>query len=460
MKAVAEEIAGPFDAGTQARGTHLARRRRWAVLIAVSAASVAVGGIVASSWVQSPAQAAADTRPPEPSVVTAPVEQKVLRSTTVLRGTFSNGRTIAAHPTSVAATGSSPPPSMLVVTGVFTKPGKKATAGKALLEYSGRPVFALPGSIPAYRDLSVGNSGKDVTQLQQALQELGYSTGPDASGRFGTGTARALKRLYQGMGYPVPVTFDTEADASTANRTSEGDAKQSGAGASGNSASGGTEAVEPSPGSDPPVSAPKPQPTLPASEVVYVPTLPARVVSVPVQVGDTISDPVLTLARGEMTLTGRLGPAQADLVSEGMAVKVLSETTGTEQKATVHSIGPLTTPAGADRKTGNGDDGPPADSGPPHIPLAIKPEQPWDTRLAGQDVRITITAAATDGPVLAVPTAAISAGADTRTTVSVVTDNSEQRTVAVKVGASADGMVAVTPLNGSLKADDRVVVGQ
>ncbi|WDN52917.1 hypothetical protein [Streptomyces clavuligerus] len=464
----------------RARDTALARRRRLAVAVAVGAAVIAAGGMAASGWVQSPAQAAADTSPPAPSAVTAPVERKVLRSTTVVRGTFSSGRAVAARPVSVAATATSDPTGTLLVTGVFTRPGRPAPAGRALLEYSGRPVFALPGAIPAYRDLSPGDRGKDVDQLQRALRSLGHGTGADAAGRFGSGTAGALGKLYRAMGYEPPLAApgakaqaeDTgTGTAPSLDTAATGPARpptSTGTGRGGGATSDPSLALAPT--AAPAVRDAVAQPMLPASEVVYVPGLPARVVSVPVRVGDSVDGPVITLARSGMTLVGRLDPAQAGLVTEGLAVTVLSETTGAEQRGTVDSVGKPVTPAPGGKPgagtgaegSGTGDTAPDKDPTAltPHVPLTIKPTRPWDDALAGQDVRITITSAATDGPVLAVPLAAVSAGADTRTTVTVLTGRTEQRTVEVKAGVSADGMVAVTPVNGGLRAGDQVVVGR
>src|SRR6185437_10804219 len=42
-----------------------------------------------------------------------------------------------------------------------------------------RPVFMLQGQVPAYRDLTPGVSGEDVSQLTQALKRLGFDPGPD-----------------------------------------------------------------------------------------------------------------------------------------------------------------------------------------------------------------------------------------------------------------------------------------
>jgi hypothetical protein len=72
----------------------------------------------------------------------------------------------------------------------------------------------------------------------------------------------------------------------------------------------------------------------------------------------------------------------------------------------------------------------------------------------------TIAVESTEGEVLAVPVAAVSAGADGVTRVEVQGRNGELRPVAVTPGLSAKGLVAVTPVGGELAPGDLVVVGQ
>ncbi|MEE4543461.1 peptidoglycan-binding domain-containing protein [Streptomyces sp. V4-01] len=432
--------AGGGTSGTPAAsgpsGSRLVRRRRAVVTTAAVAVALSVGGVVAAQWVQSPSQAVADTRPPKASVITAQAVRQVLRSTVVLRGTFSDGRTVSAAPTSVAATDASSQPSQLVVTGVYVHPGQKVRAAQVLVEYSGRPIIALAGVLPAYRDLTFGAQGKDVTQLQSALRESGYATGGDAKGSFGAGTESAVKRLYGGLGYPVPVSTAGPAGPTAGN--------------------------DKAPPAAP--TAPVAHAMVPASEVLFMPSLPARVVSVPVQVGDPVKGPVVTLARGGMTLVGQLDPTQSGLVAAGMRAQVLSEVTGAEADGTVESVGALVVPGSGKEGDGGGDGAagaPAAMGGGAYLPLVIRPSKPWDGRFAAQDVRITLTAAATDTPVLAVPQAAISARADARTTVTVMDPSGTQHVVPVKAGVSADGLVQVTPLGGArLAPGDKVVVGQ
>jgi peptidoglycan hydrolase-like protein with peptidoglycan-binding domain len=425
---------GPDDVIT---GSRLDRRRRSTVVAACCAAVLSASGMFAAQWVQSPAEAAARTRAPSPSVITAPVVRQVLRNTLVFRGTFSDGRTISVTPTSVATSRRGSQPAVLLVTGVFAQAGRRVEAARPLVEYDERPVFALPGTLPMYRDLTVGDQGKDVAQLQKALRSLGRSTGGDPSGTFGSGTAAAVRRMYAAMGYAAPV-----ADTATGKEQP------------GTTAQDGSSAVHRSTGSQPAV-------VLPFSEAVFVPSLPARVVSVPVHVGDTVKGPVITLARGEMTLTGFLDPSERRLVGAGMKADILSEATGARDMGTVDSVGTVVTPGSGDGRPASDGDADTAAGGSAYVPVRIKSGGRWDEKLAGQDVRITITAAATSSPVTAVPEAAVSAGADARTTVTVVTAAGARRVVAVTTGVSADGMVQVTPAHGhALQAGDRVVVGK
>ncbi|WP_323376833.1 peptidoglycan-binding protein [Streptomyces sp. RB17] len=421
-------------------GSRLDRRRRSTVVAACCAAVLSASGMFAAQWVQSPAEAAARTRAPRPSVITAPVVRQVMRNTVVFRGTFSDGRTISVTPTSVATSQRGSQPAALLVTGVFAQAGRRVQAARPLVEYDERPVFALPGTLPMYRDLTVGDKGKDVAQLQKALRSLGRPTGGDPSGTFGSGTAAAVRRMYAAMGYAAPVAGSAD--------TATGKAQP------GTTAQDGSSAVHRSTGSQPTVM-------LPFSEAVFVPSLPARVVSVPVHVGDTVKGPVITLARGDMTLTGFLDPSERRLVGAGMKVEILSEATGARAMGTVDSVGAVVTPGSGDDKPASDGSADTAAGGSAYVPVRIRSAGRWDEKFAGQDVRITITAAATSGAVTAVPEAAVSAGADARTTVTVVTAAGTHRVVAVTTGVSADGLVQVTPVHGhALQAGDRVVVGK
>jgi hypothetical protein len=80
--------------------------------------------------------------------------------------------------------------------------------------------------------------------------------------------------------------------------------------------------------------------------------------------------------------------------------------------------------------------------------------------IRGQNVRVTIPVEATQGEVLAVPLAALSAGAggESRIEVQRADDNVER--VAVEVGLAAGGYAEVRAVRGSLEEGDLVVVGR
>lgn len=170
------------------------RTRGLAVIVAVAIAA-AGGGVLGAHWIKSPAQLAAESSAPPPSVITAPVERRVVSSGMVTRGTVGSLSTINAvptqHPSGVAEA---------LVTKLPAKAGTTLKPGDVVMEISGRPVFYLPGRIPAYRDLQPGATGPDVTQLQQALTAAGFSD-DDESGHYGPDTATAVAALFTSHGY-------------------------------------------------------------------------------------------------------------------------------------------------------------------------------------------------------------------------------------------------------------------
>ncbi|MEJ3747873.1 peptidoglycan-binding protein [Actinomycetes bacterium KLBMP 9797] len=174
--------------------------RRGVLVVAIGSAVLSTSGLVASTFVRSPQQTAASARAPQPSLITAVVERRVLESTLVTRGQVAPATTIEVSP--VTAQGAT----IQVVTAVRVRPGDEVQTGRVLLAVSGRPVIALAGAVPAYRDLKPGDSGPDVRQAQTALRRLGLETGGDRAGVFGPGTKAAVRRLYARLGYDVPDT--------------------------------------------------------------------------------------------------------------------------------------------------------------------------------------------------------------------------------------------------------------
>ena len=184
----------------------MARRRLGLIWGALLVVLVALSG--ASWWVgansQTPTQAAARASAPEPSWITAPVERREVSPTVILRGTVvaeSEFKLIA--PSTIEG--------IPVITSGATPPETVVSNGTRLVEISGRPVFAMEGSVPAYRTLRPGMTGDDVAQMQAALTEAGFE--PETDGVFGPQTKAAVSAFYDAAGYDtvdVSETFESD----------------------------------------------------------------------------------------------------------------------------------------------------------------------------------------------------------------------------------------------------------
>ncbi|MCW2914698.1 MAG: hypothetical protein JWN52_2766 [Actinomycetia bacterium] len=431
----------------------LARRQRILLIVACGTAMMSTGGLVASAFVKSPAQVAADSRAPKASVMTEAVVSKKLSSTVVFRGTFATQGSVSFTPTSAQAPGGSGRTSgNLVVSKLVRRGGAKIRPGQVVVEVSYRPIIVLKGKVPAIRDLIQGVSGPDIVQLQQALAGAGYNCGGDSSGTFGAGTAGAVRRLYTYIGYPVPSQAVAAGDSS-----------------------GGVANGQPGSSSKRQQKR-RSKVLLPMSEVMFVPSFPAVLAGISARVGDKVSGTLVTLSTGGLQLTAQLDPSRRDTVKPGQRVDVLSEITGDHTAGTVASVGKVVLPGQSSTGTQDGGtsaqggtaEGPAAGGttpgqspGMPYVPVTIDPVHVWKRSLAGQDVRLTISAAATAGPVLAVPQSAITSATDGVTSVTVFGHDGNLRRVQVRAGISADGLVQVTPIGSEgLREGDKVVTGR
>lgn len=164
----------------------------WAILGLVG--GMAIGGWYAGSRIQSPAEMAARTAPPEPSPILVPVEARVLSSDVVTRGTVRFGlpQSISIAPSTIKGG--------VGLLATLPRPNTGFREGEIILSISGRPVFILQGATPVYRDMSPGISGGDVRQLEESLARLGFDPGP-VDGVYDHRTSAAVERLYRKAGW-------------------------------------------------------------------------------------------------------------------------------------------------------------------------------------------------------------------------------------------------------------------
>lgn len=194
---------GELTSGSPLRAGHRVASRR---VLVVGAVAIAIAAAVASwlvgSRVRSADQAAADAAPPPRSVVTAPVELRVLSVSVVTRGDV-------VPAVSTAVTGPRPDEDAeAVVTGLFTGVGESVQEGDRVVEVGGRPVFVFEGTSPAYRSLRPGMRGTDVAALQAGLARGGCDAG--STGLFDDAVKECVEQLYADAGYEVVLTSDTE----------------------------------------------------------------------------------------------------------------------------------------------------------------------------------------------------------------------------------------------------------
>jgi peptidoglycan hydrolase-like protein with peptidoglycan-binding domain len=440
------------------RGSRLARRRRVLFWVAGGAALLAIGGLIGSSFVKSPQQIAADTAAPPPTVTTAKVVSQILTSSVQMRGVVYPGTQYDVYPSapeadtgatgtgsaaggSASGGGSSSGP--VFISRLDLAAGQTISNGEQLAEIDGEPLFALTGRVPEWRDITPGESGPDVTELQKALAALGYYAGGDTPGFFGTATQDAVSAYYEHLGYTPPAT-------------------------------GG----------------------VPMTDVIFMPSLPAKVIAVNGATGQQPGQPFLELAaRGSLALTGELPPAYAAQVKPGLKVRIFDEVTGIRAAGTIAGVGTATTiaPVGAIVNVGGGaasassaasgsagsgsagsgsaasgsagaagssSAGSAANPGAaPFIPLTVRPSRPLPAALNGENVLVTVDTGRTEGPVLTVPVAAIVTTGSGTSYVTVARADDKHAQVAVVPGISENGYVQVTPVTaGKLAAGDSVVV--
>jgi hypothetical protein len=487
------------------------RRNRTLWLVAAAAVLSLVAGLLLGRFLVSPADAAADAEPPAPGLVTAPVEFGQLSNDVTIRGevAFADPVEVRIDTTSVSGPA--------VVTGQIPEVGTDLKAMSIALEVAGRPVIVLPGDLPAYRTLQVGVTGPDVVQFKTAMRTVGIDAGDPADATFGDDSAAALSTLYANAGYSAPEPEEGGVEtlraaqqqlrsAEQALLTAQNELATTPVGATvveireaDNAVASAARELAAAQQADPQdqlqignladaldlaqlrrqqigsdrTNAPQQAavdaaytqlvqsqedlvraeraalPALPAGEVLYLSELPRRVDAVAAERGSILEGAAMTVSGATLGLTGSAAEADARLLKvEDKASFELPD--GTTHQATIKAVAP-----------GEGD----AQRWTVDLqPDPLTSEQILE--LQGSNVRVSIAVGATDGEVLSVPYAALSAGPGGETRVEVSEgdprdgEEASTRLVVVRSGLATPGAVEVTPIDGELAEGDLVVVGR
>jgi hypothetical protein len=182
---------------------------------------------------------------------------------------------------------------------------------------------------------------------------------------------------------------------------------------------------------------------VPADEVVFVPRVPVRVSEQLVQPGDKLEGSVMKATDAVVAIDGSLALADASLVHVGMPVSIDEPDLGISATGTISQM--------AQTPGTNGVDG-------FHIwfEVIVDGSPP---NLVGVSLRLTVAVESSQGQVLAVPTSAVSLAADGTSRVQRDDGRGRITSVQVQPGLTAAGFVQVTPLQGTLRPGDLVVVG-
>jgi peptidoglycan hydrolase-like protein with peptidoglycan-binding domain len=178
------------------------KRKTWVLAAAAVLVAVTVtGGVVVMSSAKQAIPAAQ-----EPPASTVKVEKGELSAMVSLDGAL----------TYRARSDGSPYAVINQARGTYTKlpdDGDKVDCGDVFYRVDDDPVLLLCGTVPAYRDLDIGDKGNDVRQLNRNLHELGYDADADIDPRdkdFTWQTEEALKNLQHDKGFDVTGELDID----------------------------------------------------------------------------------------------------------------------------------------------------------------------------------------------------------------------------------------------------------
>lgn len=426
---------------------------------AVLFAGAAVGGFA----LHSPDERIAASVPP--AVLTATVERTTLTTELTGTGTFEPVGSVRVNATAPAGMAG-------VISATPRAVGDTLTWCMPLVEVSGRPVLVLHGDLPAWRDLTVGDVGPDVRQLQTALRECGWDVSVD--GKFGEHTAKAITALYAAAGYPEITSVDDGLGGGTPSAAADTSADT----AAGTSISASASALvvhagaftaadddaevddEPTPGTPPADAAPTtstPAPTVaptvvaPRGELLFLPTT-GRLTTVGARGTVLGDDPVATISLAGDQFAVALSVEQRSQLAEGMAITVTRDDWTADL-----ALPPLPETAATDA------------NGLPAYPVSIPLDEPVPGSFYGQPGQFTVTIGSPDPYDCVVPVSAVYQDMSGQVYVlrtgggAPVAGGTPPPTtrVDVEVIASAGGYSALRPrTEGALDTGDEVMIGE
>ncbi|RRR97651.1 efflux RND transporter periplasmic adaptor subunit [Glycomyces terrestris] len=404
--------------------------------------ALALLGATATAWyfaaqARTPAQRAEETEEPDDSIITVPVDQEQLVDTidfdAVLDRTGDFNVPAPSAPEGIETA---------LASDIPVEVGDEVKAGTVLLEVSGRPMIALEGEVPAYRDLTEGDTGPDVEQLQLALQQI-YGT--PKTGTFDARTVADLKKLYDHAGYDHATTTE---EVESEEPEGEGDTGAGDEGAEGDENTGGAQVdtVE--------------RVVLPASEVVFLPDLPMQVSKINAQQSApvTADQPVMVLASGDWKLEAKLDEETATELSKLGDDAELEYGDGPMEGQEVGGWDLEVREEAGETDEWTGEEGEPVEVTYAVFEFDAEAIEGLEDLAPGEEQEVTLVRARSAEDALIVPLSALWTDSDDRTMITVLGEDGEERHVEVDVTLRHEGRGVVVPVEGELAVGDEVVI--
>ncbi|QSB04731.1 hypothetical protein [Natronoglycomyces albus] len=386
-----------------------------------AALAILLAGATATAWyyasqARTPEQLAQETEAPDDSIITVEVESGQLLDEFTISGTATRTGDIDVIAQPDMAEGD-----VAITSKIPLEVGDEVNNGTVLMEISGRPLIALNGAIPAYRDLVEGESeGPDVKQLQQALA---YLYGTPVTGTFDARTAHDVRQLYDARGYTAPTR-----------------------------PAGGMPELGDGVGEDNP-AAPGNVLVLPAGEVTFVPEFP-------IQVGSIEADLAAPLPEGGtvMVLVGGTWQIEAQLNDEDRQ-NLLSVG---EDAELIYGSGPLDGVEVPGFEIEEREEEEPNEwgetGGSSNVAVFEFDSEEFDSLTPGDSQAVRVIRARSEEDSLIVPLSAVWTDTSGTTKVTVRNGGEPDRDVAVNVTLQHEGTGVIELVDGDLSAGDSVIV--
>lgn len=380
-------------------------------------------GATATAWyyasqARTPEQIAEETEPPDDSIITVPVEEGQLLDEFVVAGVAQRTGDISIN----VAGGDAEQGDVAITSELPLDVGDDVENGTVLMEVSGRPLIALQGEIPAYRDLVEGESeGPDVEQLQEALQGI-YGT--PVTGKFDERTAADVRQLYDGRGYSSP-------SGSPGGGPGMGDGHEDGV----------------SPEEEPSGNVT----TLPASEVAFVPEFPVQVGEIEAKLAAPLPED------GEaMVLVGGTWQVEAELTEEELQdLRALDD-----DAELIYGAGPLQdgeiSGFELEERENEGDEF--SESTIENFAVFEFDDEDLENATPGESQSVRVIRARSDEDALTAPLSAVWTNSDDKTLVTVRESAEDERHVEVEVVLQHEGTGVLEAVDGDLAAGDEVII--